>query len=43
MPTYKRALHLERTFYQVSDKNQWVVKAAKTIDEASKLTRIGFE
>jgi hypothetical protein len=38
-----RYIHLGRTSYQVSDKDEWVVKATKTINEASELIGVGFE
>lgn len=43
MKSTMRYIHLERTIYQVSDKDEWLVKAAKTVDEASELISVGFE
>ena len=43
MKSTMRYIHLERTIYQVSDKDEWVVKAAKTVDDASELISVGFE
>ncbi len=36
-------IHLERTLYQANDKDEWVVKAVKTVEEASELIKVGFE
>jgi len=43
MKSTMRYIHLERTVYQVSDKDEWFVKAAKTVDEASERVSVGFE
>jgi integrase len=38
-----RYIHLERVMYQASDKDEWVVRAAKTVEEAMELGAVGFE
>jgi len=38
-----RYIHLEKIMYQASDKDEWVVRAAKTVEEAMELGAIGFE
>jgi hypothetical protein len=43
MKSTLRYIHLERTLYQVNDKDEWAVKAAKTLKEASELISVGFE
>jgi len=36
-------IHLEKIMYQASDKDEWVVRAAKTVQEAMELGAVGFE
>ena len=43
MKSTMRYVHLERAIYQVGNKDEWTVKAAKTVDEASGLISVGFE
>lgn len=43
MKSTTRYIHLERAIYNASDNDEWIVKAAKTVDEASKLISVGFE
>ena len=38
-----RYIHLERIIYQTSDKDEWIPRAAKTVEEASELVKVGFE
>ena len=36
-------IHLEKIMYQASDKDEWVVRAAKKVEEAMELGAVGFE
>ena len=38
-----RYFYLEKIIYQASDKDEWVVRAAKTVKEAVGLGAVGFE
>ena len=43
MKSTMRYVHLEKILYQASDKDEWIAKTAKTVDEACELVKIGFE
>ena len=43
MKCTSRYIHLEKIMYQASDKDEWVVRAAKTVEEAMELGAVGFE
>jgi integrase len=43
MKSTMRYVHLERTLYQTSDKDEWIAKTAKTVEEACDLIKVGFE
>jgi hypothetical protein len=36
-------IHYAEILYNKSDSNEWIVKAAKTVEEASELIKVGFE
>jgi hypothetical protein len=38
-----RYVHYEKTVYGTSDSDEWLVKTAKTVEEASELMKVGFE
>jgi len=38
-----RYLHYEKIVNDTSDNDEWIVKVAKTIDEAIELIKVGFE
>jgi hypothetical protein len=43
MKSTMRYIHLGRKICQVSDKDEWTVRTAKTIEEATPLLKVGFE
>jgi len=43
MKSTLRYIHYAEIVYQRSDRNEWTVKAAKTVEEASELVSVGFE
>jgi integrase len=43
MKCTSRYIHYEKIVYDESDSNEWNVKAAKTVKEASELMKVGFE
>jgi integrase len=43
MKSTLRYIHYAEVVYQRSGKNEWTVKAAKTVEEASELVSVGFE
>jgi integrase len=43
MKSTARYIHLEQVLYQPSEKDEWTVKAVKTVNEAIELTSVGFE
>jgi len=43
MKSTMRYIHLEKVLYQTSDKDEWIVKTAKTVEEASDLVKVGFD
>jgi integrase len=36
-------IHYAKILFQIGDKDEWTVRAAKTIDEATALLQVGFE
>ena len=38
-----RYVHLEKIIYQEGNSDEWIVKAAKSVDEASEFLKVGFE
>lgn len=38
-----RYIHYEKIVYEISNDSEWTVKAAKTVEEASELIKVGFE
>jgi integrase/Zn ribbon nucleic-acid-binding protein len=43
MKSTMRYVHLEKILYQTSDKDEWVAKTAKTVEDACDLVKVGFE
>lgn len=43
MKSTLRYIHYADIVYQRSDKNEWTVRAVKTVEEASELVSVGFE
>lgn len=43
MKSTLRYIHYAEVVYQSSDKNEWIPRAARTVDEASELIKVGFE
>jgi integrase len=43
MKSTLRYIHYAEIVYQRRDKNEWTVRAAKTVEEASELVSVGFE
>ena len=43
MKSTMRYVHLEKILYQTSDKDEWVAKTAKTVEDACDLVKLGFE
>jgi integrase len=43
MKCTSRYIHYEKIIYQTSDKDEWTVRTAKTIEDATPLLKVGFE
>ena len=43
MKSTSRYVHYEKIIYKESKQNEWTVRAAKTMDQASELMQVGFE
>jgi len=43
MKSTLRYIHYAEVVYQRSDKDEWTVRAAKTVEEVTELISVGFE
>lgn len=43
MKSTSRYVHYEKVIYKGNNKDEWTVRAARTVEEATELMKVGFE